>query len=593
MATAAGGRKLFGVLGRQRMLTERQAALLDQERRVLNRLRDGLQHFGVDVAPNDTHTLDETIAHLDELFLLVIAGEFNSGKSSFINALLGDKVLTEGVTPTTDRITLLRYGPEPEETAAEEFLLERRFPSDMLQTLTIVDTPGTNAIIRRHEELTRDFIPRSDLVLFVTSADRPFTESERAFLAAIQEWGKKIVIVLNKIDLLAEPEVAEVITFIRENARDLLGFTPEVFPVSARQAQRARVSGADESIWQSSRFDAIERYILETLDEEQRVRLKLLSPLGVAQHLTDKYLSAVELRLTTLQEDFATLDNIEQQLDLFRDDVTDDFKYHLTEVENILNEFELRGMNFFDDTIRLGRIFELARTEHMRTNFEQQVVADVPQQIEQRLQALIDWMIEKNLRLWQAVMDYLQRERVPQHRGGLIGDVGGSFDYNRGALLDSVARTAQQIVASYDREVESQALVEDVRNAIAATALTEAGAIGLGALLIALLHTPLLDFTGVLTAGVVAVSGLYLLPAKRRQVKRQFHDRIVELREQLLRTMRRQFGSELELMLTRIREAIAPYTRFIRSQREQFITVQRELSDVDVELGRLRADIGK
>jgi small GTP-binding protein len=584
---------MFGVFGRQRMLTERQAALLDQERRVLSRLRDALQHFGVDVAPNDTHTLDETIAHLDELFLLVIAGEFNSGKSSFINALLGDKVLAEGVTPTTDRITLLRYGPEPDETAAEEFLLERRLPSDMLQTLTIVDTPGTNAIIRRHEELTRDFIPRSDLVLFVTSADRPFTESERAFLAAIQEWGKKIVIVLNKIDLLAEAEVAEVIAFIREHARDLLGFTPEIFPVSARLAQRARTTGADESVWQSSRFDAIERYILETLDEEQRVRLKLLSPLGVAQHLTDKYLTAVELRLTTLQEDFATLDNIEQQLDLFRDDVTEDFRYHLTEVENILTEFELRGMNFFDDTIRLGRIFELARTEHMRTTFEQQVVADVPQQIEQRLQALIDWMIEKNLRLWQAVMDYLQRERVPQHREGLIGDVGGSFDYNRGALLDSVARTAQQVVASYDREVESQALVEDVRNAIAATALTEAGAIGLGALLIALLHTPLLDFTGVLTAGVLAVSGLYLLPAKRRQVKRQFHDRIVELREQLLRTMRRQFGSELELMLTRIREAIAPYTRFIRSQREQFVTVQRDLSDVDVELGRLRADIGK
>jgi hypothetical protein len=188
-------------------------------------------------------------------------------------------------------------------------------------------------------------------------------------------------------------------------------------------------------------------------------------------------------------------------------------------------------------------------------------------------------------------MDYLQRERVPEHRAGLIGDVGGSFEYNRGALLDSVARTAQQVVASYDREVESRALVEDVRNAIAATALAEAGAVGLGALLLALLHTPLLDFTGVLTAGVLAVSGLYLLPAKRRQVKRQFHDKIVDLREQLLRTMRRQFSSELEQMLARIREAIAPYTRFIRSQREQLITVQRELSDVDVELGRLRAEI--
>jgi hypothetical protein len=55
--------------------------------------------------------------------------------------------------------------------------------------------------------------------------------------------------------------------------------------------------------------------------------------------------------------------------------------------------------------------------------------------------------------------------------------------------------------------------------------------------------------------------------------------------------MQRQFDSELEQMLARIREAIGPYTRFIRAQREQLGTIQRDLSDVDVELGRLRADI--
>jgi small GTP-binding protein len=577
------------------MLTERQEALLEEVRRILLGLRDALVRFGADVAPGDMRTLNDTIAHLDELFLLVIAGEFNSGKSSFINALLGEKVLAEGVTPTTDRITLLRYGDAPTEQPLEEFLLERDFPADVLRRLTIVDTPGTNAIIRRHEELTRDFIPRADLVLFVTSTDRPFTESERAFLSTIQEWGKKIVIVLNKADLLEEHELEQVVTFIRENARDLLGITPEIFPVSARLAQRARANSDEattrDEAWRASRFEAIERYVLETLDEEQRVRLKLLSPLGVAQRLADKYLALAESRLETLQQDFMTLDNIERQLDLFRDDLSDDFKYHLTEVENILSEFELRGVRFFDDTIQLRNIFHLARSERVREEFEAQVVDDLPRQIEDRLHSLIDWMIDKNLRLWQAVMDYLQRDRVPEHRAGLIGDVGGSFEYNRGALLESVGHKAQQVVASYDREAESLALGEDVRNAIAATALAEVGAVGLGALLVTLLHTAALDFTGVLAAGVVAIGGLYLLPAKRRQVKREFHDKIAGLREQLLATMRRQFSSELDQMLARIREAIGPYTRFIRAQREQLTTIQGDLSDVDVDLGRLRAEI--
>lgn len=582
---------MFGMLTKRRLLTERQGALLDRVRAQLHDLHGALSRFGTDVVPGDMRTLDETIDHLDELFLLVIAGEFNSGKSSFINALLGDKIVREGVTPTTDRITLLRYGAEPQERVVEEYLAEFSFPADILKQLVVVDTPGTNAIIRRHEELTRDFIPRADLVLFVTSADRPFTESERAFLATIQEWGKKILIVLNKVDMLEVQEVEQVTTFIKDSARDLLGFSPEVFPLSARLAQRSRVSG-DPAAWTASRFEAFETYLVDQLDEEERVRLKLLSPVGVAQRLTDKYLVAAETRLGTLQEDFATLDNIERQLELFREDLTGDFRYHLTQVDNILSQMELRGNTFFDDTLRLTNIAQLMRAERVREAFEQEVLTDVPQQIDTRLHALIDWMIEKNLRLWQSVMDYLQRNRVPEHRDGLIGDVGGSFEYNRAALLDSVATTTQEVVERYDRVAEAANLEDGVRNAIAATALTEVGAVGLGALIIALVSGAAFDITGVLLAGVIGVTGLFIIPGKRRQVKQQFHEKIENLRAEIDHNMRQQFDGELDKMLTRVHEAIAPYTRFIRSQREQLVDVQRALSDVDVELGRVRAEIG-
>lgn len=590
MTTPTGAKNVFGLLNRRKMLSERQAALLEQVRSVLQNLRGALERFGADVAPADMRTLDDTIAHLDELFLLVIAGEFNSGKSSFINALLGDKVVTEGVTPTTDQITLIRYAEDPHEEQLEEFLLARYFPAEVLKQIVIVDTPGTNAIIRRHEELTREFIPRSDLVLFITSADRPFTESERSFLSTIQEWGKKIVIVLNKADLLEPHELEQVLSFIRENARDLLGITPEIFPISARQAQRARTDDKPE-LRESSRFDVIERYILETLDEEQRIRLKLLSPLGVSQHLDNKYLKVAETRLATLQEDFATLDNIENQLKVFADDLTADFKHHLTEVQNILLEFEHRGLEFFDNKIQLSNIWQLRKTDLLREDFEREVIMDLPDQIEKRLNNLIDWMIDKNLRLWQSTMDYLQRKRVPEHRDSIIGDVGGTFEYNRNALLESVSQKAKEVVATYDREAEAQMLSEDIRGAIMTTGLAQAGALGIGGLIVAATSIPWIDVTGVLTASLIAAAGLFVLPAKRRQLKKDFRDKIITMREELVLTMQRQFDTELEQMLQRIRDAIAPYTRFVRSQREQLGSVQRDLSDVDVELGRLRADI--
>jgi small GTP-binding protein len=583
---------MLGLGTSRKLLTERQETLVEQERAALVALRDALHAFGADVAPGDTRTLGDILEHLGELFLLVIAGEFNSGKSSFINALLGEKVVAEGVTPTTDRITLLRYGQEPAEIPKGDFVVERHIPADVLQRMVIVDTPGANAVIRRHEELTRDFIPRADLVLFVTSADRPFTESERSFLEMIREWGKKVVIILNKVDLLDDAEREQVETYIREHATQLFGFAPEIFGVSSRQAQRGR--GGEAGVFAQSRFEAVEHYILETLDEEERVRLKLLSPLGVAQRLADKYLQVAEGRLEVLQGDVATVENIDRQLGLFRDDLAEDFRYHQIEVTNILNEFEIRGLTFFDETIKVSNIPRLARdSEGIKAEFEQEVVADVPQQIEARIQSLIDWMIEKNLRVWTAITDYLRRERVPQHRDGLIGDVGGSFEYNRSALIESVARTAQQIVASYDRERESEALADEVRSALAGSALVGLGAVGIGALLVALLHTAALDVTGVLAAGVLAVGGLYLIPNKRRQVKGQFRQRIAELKERLLGTMQRQFDGEIEKMILRIREAIGPYTRFIRSQRELLITVQGQLSDVDVELGRLRDQISR
>lgn len=579
-----------GLFQRKRLLTERQAALFADLRAELDRLAAVLQRFGVDVAPADLRVLDETREHLDELFLLVIAGEFNSGKSSFINALLGADVLPEGVTPTTDRITLLRHGETATTDLRDSFVREQSYPADVLRQLSIVDTPGTNAVIRRHEELTREFIPRADLVLFVTSADRPFTESEREFLAIIRDWGKKVVLVLNKVDILEEAELQQVEGFIRDHARELLNLTPEIFPVSARRALRARAAD-DSAGWEASRMGAIEHYIVDTLDEEERVRLKLLSPLGVAERLTRVYLTAAESRLETLREDFVTLDNIEKQLGIFRDDLTNDVQYHLTEIDTILRDLEDRGKRFFDDTIRIMRIPDLVRSEKLRTMFEEEVIGDVAQQIEVRVQALIDWMIEKDLRLWQSVIDYINRRRVPQHREHLIGDVGGAFDYNRGALLESVGRTAHQVVVSYDREQESQNLADEVRASIAATAITQAGAVGLGAALILLFKSTLLDVTGILAATVLAFGGFYLLPAKRRQARRAFEEKIEDLRQRLHGSVERQFDREVDLSLGRMREAIAPYTRFVRSQRDELTNLQRDLSDIDVALERLRAEI--
>ena len=106
-------------------------------------------------------------------------------------------------------------------------------------------------------------MPRSDLVLFVTSADRPFTETERAFLEQVRGWGKKVVIVINKIDILVnESERETVRNFVTESADSLLGFSPEVLPVSSRLALRAKSVNSGLG---RQRIEALERYIAAPL----------------------------------------------------------------------------------------------------------------------------------------------------------------------------------------------------------------------------------------------------------------------------------------------------------------------------------------
>jgi len=187
---------------RQSMLTDEQSRFLHDEKEVLT---NALLQLAETETPKDAlATLQKAILQLDELFLLVVVGEFNSGKSALINAILGERILAEGVTPTTSRVTLIKWGEHKSELVVDEGFAIVTHPLPLLKELNIVDSPGTNAIIRQHERLTEEYVPRSDLVLFTTSADRPMTESERQFLEHILAWGKKVVFVLNKTDIFEE-----------------------------------------------------------------------------------------------------------------------------------------------------------------------------------------------------------------------------------------------------------------------------------------------------------------------------------------------------------------------------------------------------
>jgi len=572
------------------MLTDEQARFLREEKEALGEIRLALAD--VDLPREALTTLQDAILQLDELFLVVVVGEFNAGKSALVNALLGEKVLQEGATPTTSRVTLVKWGEQAAEQVVDENFAIYTYPLPLLKELNIVDTPGTNAVIRHHERLTDEFVPRSDLVLFTTSADHPLTESERQFLERILAWGKKIVFALNKADIIeSEQALEEVRSFVLKHATLILADTPEFFPVSARLAQRALSRSDPEErrrLWAASGVEALEQYINSTLDDATRLQLKFGNPLGVADHLVAQAASVNTTQSEELKEDLQTASSLETTIVDYERDLQNELQPRLAEVENILHKLEQRGLDFFDTTMRLTNIQQLMRGDKVRGEFEKKVLADVPKQIEDQVQRLIDWLVQKDLQEWQRVLTYVQRRKA-LHAEHIVGEGIEPREMRRRELIDSMGKTVQRIVETYDRDKEASALAAHVETAVAQTALLEVGAVGLGALVTAAVLSSSLDITGILAAGTMAILGLFVIPYKRKQAKDSFRNKMVDLRTRLLESLTTQFRNEAQGAVTRLRDGVTPYIRYVHAERERIERTETVLAKLRQQVSALRA----
>lgn len=576
---------------RQSFLTNDQLLFLQTEKQSLNEILASLKAFNL--SDESLHNLRKAIDQLDELFLIVAVGEFNAGKSALVNAMLGEKVLTEGVTPTTARVTLVRFGETVGEQVVDDGFAIVTHPLALLKELNIVDSPGTNAINRQHERLTNEFVPHSDLVLFVTSADRPLTESERLFLEKIIAWGKKIVIVINKSDILEDAQARqEVEAFVRENAANILKSQPEVFSVSARMAQKAALAATDaerEASRSASGITALERYITETLDDNSRLELKLRNPLGVGTHLLEEAKSRNEAQTREISEDIILASSLEGMLENYRRELAAELSPRLADVENILNGFENRGQEYLDNTMKLTRILDLAKPDKIKTEFQAEVQANVAEEIDGKVRGLIDWLVDKDLNVWYQVAGALERRQAQSQKSLPTG--ANPQTERRRQLIDSVSTTIKAIVNQYDRKREAEQLGDFVQESVTQTALFGVGAVGIGALVATVLTTKALDVTGIVTAGALAVLGLIVIPYKRKQAKEAFKEKMAELRENLMKTLSATFKRESDSATQRLESNIAPYTTYVQDEKARLQTDKETLDGLQARLEDLSRSI--
>lgn len=578
------------------LVDAKYAQLLNSEKEALVQLKSLLEQAETEGQTVDQ--LNDIINHLEALFLVVIVGEFNAGKSSVLNAFFGARLMEEGPIPTTAKVTIVRHGEEYLERQLSEFLVEKRIPSPHLLNLNLVDTPGTNSIVTQHQELTERFIPRADLVLFITSFDRPLSESERQFLHYIRNsWGKKLVFVLNKIDLSRNEDMLnQVITHVKSGCKELMDFEPRIFPVSAEQAFRAKEMPAGEerdALWHSSNYEAFETFITQHLTNKNRLALKLTAPIDAGAKLLDELSTRLGERTTVLAQDEANLNELDEILDKARTTLIDGYGRHVTEVDNQLLQLQQRGLQFLDDTIRISKIGMIKDRDLFKEEFARQVVRDTDKQVENQVTEAVDGLLKQALTLWnKTVSDFAQRVQTVAGSQGTMER--GDFFYNRSEVFNSIMKEADRKIETYNLKEEARRILENTRNAAAIFMGAEAVAAGIGAVATVLVTATALDVTGgFIAAGVVALIGLIFLPREKRKAMTEFKERTTALREDMKKALIQQLDQEVDDSLSRVSNTVAPYVDFVKKERTFVDDVTAKRNELIAELKKIRAEVEK
>jgi nucleoside 2-deoxyribosyltransferase len=329
----------------------------------------------------------------EQRFHLAVLGQFKRGKSTFLNALLGEPVLPTAVVPLTAVPTFVEFAPHPGVRIAydgerppeafrdepTEALRARIFaavaeqanphnrsgvarvdvfhPAPMLgEGMVLIDTPGVGSTFRHNTETAVEFLEQCDAAIFVVSVDPPITAAELAFLSRVRKHVRRLVFVLNKIDYLAADERQAALRFLEDTLRRE-GFDTDapIFCLSAKLGLEAKQKG-DARLRAASGLEAVEHYLVDVLSGEKADLLRLAIATKTAAVL-DEMLMDLTLRVRSLEmplEDLAerlaafdrTLADVERQRVSARDLLAGDLRRAKELLEDEAERLRGKGHTF-------------------------------------------------------------------------------------------------------------------------------------------------------------------------------------------------------------------------------------------------------
>jgi small GTP-binding protein len=544
-------------------------------------------------APEDTlRNLQDLVNNLNQPFLFVVVGEVKAGKSSLLNALFGRDFCKVDVLPATDRIYVFKYGETEYDAQLSEHLTERHRPIDFLKDFNIVDTPGTNTIVANHQEITENFVPMADLIVFVFSVTNPWAASAWDFLRLIgHQWKKNIVFVVQQADLREPHEVEAVAKHLEQTVLHILGASCPIFSVSAKKAFLVKTAEAPdrEKLWDESNFGPLEDWITSTVSQSEERGGKLRSVAQTAQVVAGGLRARLQGSLDILKSDQKKLTSIRGTFEARKAQTKRQIGGFIREIEQAYDACRERGEKVLEDRLTLGQTFKMVFAGgRWEKDFQEQVETELRKEIEIKIEHALT-LLETDLRsIWQDLQEKVEFQfgsGKKQVRAATPG-----FLSQRQMILQRLQLTlVEQMSDSKIKEQLHSLFGETARWLRVPTGVAAAG--GIAAIIAALTHTALVDVTGTV-AGVAALTGTIYAVWRRKKILSQYRLQMNEKRRELSRAVEVQLTHAIDGFYQEVAQTFIPLENFCEYEAKRHLPLKEQLDKVDSSIGAIKAPLG-
>lgn len=537
----------------------------------------------VEDAVKDLHGLAQEIGHrelaatvgelrnrMSEPYMFVIVGEVKAGKSSFVNALLdaGRDICAVAPQPMTDTIQQILYGDEESTVVVNPYLKKIFLPVDILRDIAIVDTPGTNSIVERHQEITEGFIPASDLVIFVFEAKNPYRQSAWDFFDFIHhDWHKKIIFILQQKDLLNAEDLAV-------NERGLYDFArkkglqePAIFATSAK----AEIEGR----FDESGFSAVRDYVRTHVTGGRGALMKLQNNLTTSKGILNRIRQGLDLRAEQYRTDLAFRADIHQTLD--HQEAKSNHQSGIL-IENLLNGYDRITKNIGRELDNGLSFPAMLRRSVMGIFSKQGSIKDWLDELTQKLETHLN--AELRAKLSDGVVDLADsvqqmakmidlKIRNNTHNASVKSDsyIFEDISDKRAAVLRDLQEAFGRFLSRSESFTDARLFPENA--AISPNIAAGSGVAVIGLILAGVTKTAVFDITGGVLTGIGLLFAGITAGLQRRKIVNGYFEEIERGRRQMEEALRDKLISYVRIIKSRINDNFADLDALLANEEKQ------------------------